>query len=84
MLLKLAITSSQYSAAQLTTEFGLVVKASVMQVGCPEARIDENVAKLTAAGYKASLLEPCMRSIPHCKHVLTAKPTFTFSTRQTH
>ena len=26
-----------------------------MQVGCPEARIDENVAKLTAAGYKASL-----------------------------
>ena len=26
-----------------------------MQVGCPEARIDENVAKLTAAGYKVSM-----------------------------
>ena len=25
-----------------------------MQVGCPEGRIDENVAKLTAAGYKVS------------------------------
>ena len=31
------------------------MKSSVIQVGCPEARIDENVAKLTAAGYKASL-----------------------------
>ena len=26
-----------------------------LQVGCPEARIDENVAKLTAAGYKVSM-----------------------------
>lgn len=26
-----------------------------LQVGCPEARIDENVAKLTGAGYKVSL-----------------------------
>ncbi len=26
-----------------------------VQVGCPEARIDENVAKLTGAGYKVSL-----------------------------
>ena len=25
-----------------------------LQVGCPEARIDENVAKLTAAGYKVT------------------------------
>lgn len=25
-----------------------------MQVGCPEGRIDENVAKLTAAGHKVT------------------------------
>ena len=34
-----------------------------MQVGCPEARIDENVAKLTAAGYKVSVL--------HMMHITT-------------
>lgn len=25
-----------------------------LQVGCPEGRIDENVAKLTSAGYKVN------------------------------
>lgn len=33
-----------------------IISANHVQVGCPEARIDENVAKLTAAGYKVSVL----------------------------
>ena len=38
-----------------TTDMWKSVDMQFLQVGCPEARIDENVAKLTGAGYKVSL-----------------------------
>lgn len=45
-----------------------------MQVGCPEGRIDENVAKLTAAGYKVGT---CTRCIPYRWSIASAcNPVF--------
>jgi hypothetical protein len=48
----------------------------LLQVGCPEARIDENVAKLTGAGYKVSLhklLGPVVCIRPFAVHTATCR-----------
>lgn len=48
----------------------------LLQVGCPEARIDENVAKLTGAGYKVSLhklLGPVVCIRPFALHTATCR-----------
>jgi len=59
-----------------TVDMWKSVEMQFLQVGCPEARIDENVAKLTGAGYKVSLhklLAPVGCTWPFATHTATCR-----------
>ena len=68
--------SCQRRTLRSTTDMWKSVDMRLLQVGCPEARIDENVAKLTGAGYKVSLhklLAPVGCTWPFATHTATCR-----------